>query len=108
MKPDQMIVQSQEYGWDENEEMRVSSFMIRIWTQPKASKPEVRGWIEHIQSGERTAFQGWGRMLAIIAAHFPTALPGSSGPPILLKHWRSRLTRYFSHRRKGQANHEPI
>ena len=60
------------------------SFIVRIWRQ--RADPNCRGWVEHVQSGERTAFLGLDRLCAIIAAHLglPTGRAGV---------WRNGLKR---------------
>lgn len=107
MKSEQIVAKNWEYGWDEETEMQVSSFVVRIWTQPKAAEPEVRGWIEHVQSGERIAFHGWTRMLAVMAAHLPTTLHKSGESRNLLKCWRSYVSEYFMRRKKDRVDYGP-
>jgi hypothetical protein len=53
----------------EETEAQPISFVVRIWKQLGPADPECRGWIEHVQSGQRTFFLGLDQLLSIIAAY---------------------------------------
>jgi hypothetical protein len=50
----------------------VETFVVRIWTPAdEVDDPQrfrLRGRIEHVHSGEQTAFRGAGELLAILEA----------------------------------------
>ena len=44
-----------------------STFVVRLWREWSATGPRWRGWwVEHVQSGEDTAFLNLGEMLRFI------------------------------------------
>ena len=44
----------------------LNTFIVRFWQEPGASKPRWRGQVQHVQSGERTAFAGETTLLSFI------------------------------------------
>jgi hypothetical protein len=49
-----------------------NSFVVRIWQEPREivdELPDWRGWVEHVQSGERTYFRDMEESAAFIASH---------------------------------------
>lgn len=43
-----------------NFELEAHSFLVRLWQEHEgvpASQPEWRGWVEHVQTGQRHYFQ---------------------------------------------------
>jgi hypothetical protein len=71
----------------EEAELQAASFVVRIWKRGESTDSECRGWVEHVQSGQRTFFLGLDCLLSIIAAHV--------GVPIRQRGWwRSRLARW--------------
>jgi hypothetical protein len=38
-------------------ETPINTFVIRFWRDWSAAGPRWHGWIDHVQSGERTAFR---------------------------------------------------
>ena len=43
-----------------------NTFVVRLWHEWSAAGSRWRGWIEHVQSGQRAGFQDLRRMLAFI------------------------------------------
>lgn len=53
-------------------EEHANSFVIRVWQEPRelgGAGFALRGWIEHIQSGERVYFQSLDRIAGFIVSH---------------------------------------
>jgi len=53
---------------DTSQRTFVNIFVIRVWCEPSLDTPRWRGRIEHLQSGQRAAFQDPERILAFIHA----------------------------------------
>lgn len=51
---------------EESTEIQAFSFVVRIWRPTKPVGTKFRGWVEHVQSEQRTHFVGLERVLAII------------------------------------------
>ncbi len=49
--------------------MQVFSFVVRIKKQVTPAATDYRGWVEYVQSGEKTYFLGLDQLLPIIAKH---------------------------------------
>jgi hypothetical protein len=43
-----------------------STFVIRFWKEWSAAGSRWRGWVEHVQSGQRVGFQDLDRLLTFI------------------------------------------
>lgn len=71
------------------------SFVIRIWKQPGPTGVQYRGWVEHVQSGSRTAFLGLDHLPSAIAGY--VGLPGTAIPSWRHRweRWRARLSAWF-------------
>jgi hypothetical protein len=70
-------------------EAEAFSFIIRIWKHARPTGPECRGWVEHVQSGQKTLFLGLDQMQSIIASHI--GIPARRGG-----RWRDRLARWHA------------
>lgn len=89
-------MREQECATPEEPEAQAVSFVVRIWRQMGPADPECRGWIEHVQSGQRTFFLGLDRLLPIISAYV--------GVPVRQrKRWRNGLRRGRAHLAKYLA-----
>jgi hypothetical protein len=71
------------------------SFVVRIWKQIGLADPECRGWVEHVQSGQRTLFLGLDQLLSIIAAYVGIPIRRGGWWRNRLRRWRARLAEYF-------------
>ena len=71
----------------EEAEAEAFSFIVRIWKHARPTGPECRGWVEHVQSGQKTLFLGLDQMQSIIASHI--GIPAWRGG-----RWRDRLARW--------------
>lgn len=71
----------------EEAEAEAFSFIVRIWKQTRPTGPECRGWVEHVQSGQRTFFLGLDELSSVIATHI--GVPARRGG-----WWRTRLMRW--------------
>jgi hypothetical protein len=66
-------------------------FIVRIWIEPReipGQKPEWRGYIEHVASGERRSFRSLAEITRFIAPHLEQ-LGASAATPA----WRRLLRR---------------
>jgi hypothetical protein len=72
------------------------SFVIRIWRERGPAGPEYRGWIEHVQSGQRTSFLGLNRLPSVIASHIGTGTRSRGWLRHQLRRWRTRMTAWFA------------
>lgn len=77
------------------------SFVIRIWKQTGPAAPECRGWIEHVQSGQRTFFLGLDQLLSIIATHIGVPIRRGRRWRHRLTRWRERVVGYFARSEEG-------
>lgn len=53
-------------------EEETHSFVIRLWSEPRAevrSNAEWRGWVQHVQNGERRYFRDLAEIGHIVASH---------------------------------------
>jgi len=78
-----------DYAASEESGTEAISFIVRIWKQTGSTDPEYRGWVEHVQSGQRTSFLGLDRLPSAIAAYM--GIPIRRG-----EWWRNRLTRWWT------------
>jgi len=62
------------------------SFVVRIWKQATPAGPEYRGWVEHVQSGQRTFFHGLDGLPSLVGSYL--------GLPVQHGRWRSRFRRW--------------
>jgi hypothetical protein len=65
------------------------SFVVRIWKQEGTTNPDCRGWVEHVQSGQRTFFLGVDQLTSIISEHIGVTVPTS-----WRNKWQKRLVRW--------------
>jgi hypothetical protein len=79
----------------EEPETQAYSFVVRIWRQMGPADPECRGWVEHVQSGQRTFFLGLDRLLPIIATHVGIPIRQRKWWRSGLIRWQARLARYL-------------
>jgi hypothetical protein len=71
-------------------EAEAFSFVVRIWKRAGSANAECRGWVEHVQSGQRTFFLGLDELSSVIATHI--------GVPARRRgRWRDRLARWRTH-----------
>lgn len=80
----------------EEPEAQAISFVVRIWKQMEPADPECRGWVQHVQSGQRTFFLGLDRLLSVIAAYVGIPIRRRKWGRNGLKRWRARLARYLA------------
>jgi hypothetical protein len=80
----------------EEPQAQAISFVVRIWRQMGPADPECRGWVEHVQSGQRTFFLGLDRLLPVIAAYVGTPIRQRKWWRNSLRRWRARLARYLA------------
>jgi hypothetical protein len=67
----------------EEAEAEAFSFIVRVWKQTRPTGPECRGWVEHVQSGQRTFFLGLDELTAVIAAYVDIPPDGEDGGEIV-------------------------
>ena len=72
------------------------SFVVRIWKQAGPADPEYRGWVEHVQSGQRTSFLGLDKLSSVIAAHIGVPIRRKGWWQNRLLHWRARVAGWFT------------
>lgn len=70
--PDPQIAESMA---PERTDVEIFSFIVRIRKRSTPAASDYRGWVEHVQSGERTSFLGLDHLLPIIVKHV-TSSPG--------------------------------
>jgi hypothetical protein len=59
----------------------VETFVIQVWAPKEANEPkrnDLRGFAEHVPSGERTAFRRAAELVAFIEAHRDDQQPEES------------------------------
>jgi len=72
------------------------SFVVRIWKQLGPADPECRGWIEHVESGQRTFFLGLDQLLSIIAAYVGIPIRRGGWWRNCLMRWRACVAGWFA------------
>lgn len=77
------------------------SFVVRIWRERGPAGPEYRGWIEHVQSGQRTSFLGLNRLPSVIASHIGSGSRSMGWWRHKLWCWRTRVAGWFARREEG-------
>ena len=80
----------------EEPETQAISFVVRIWKQTGPADPEYRGWIEHVQSGQRTSFLGLDQLSSVIAAYIGVPIRREGWWQNRLLHWRARVAGWFA------------
>jgi len=80
----------------EETEIQAVSFVVRIWKQIGSADPECRGWVEHVQSGQRTFFLGLNQLLSIIAAYVGIPIQRRGWWRNGLMRWRARVAGWFT------------
>jgi hypothetical protein len=85
----------------EKPEAQAISFVVRIWKQIRPADPECRGWVEHVQSGQRTFFLGLNQLLSIIGAYVGSPIRRGGWWRNHLMRWRARLARWFTRGEEG-------
>lgn len=78
------------------------SFVVRIWKHTGPADPEYRGWVEHVQSGQRTSFLGLDQLSSVIAAYMGIPIRRGPGWRNGLMRWRARLAGYFTRGEDGE------
>ncbi len=87
----------------ERNNAEAASFVVRIWLPSRADESEYRGWVEHVQTGRRTAFLGLDQLPSVIAeAVGIRRLRGRSWDE-RFRRWRVSLAEWFWHRQKGEV-----
>ena len=71
------------------------SFVVRIWIPEEKADAECRGWVEHVQSGERTFFLGLDHLSSTIAAHIGLRSRRGAWWRNGLKRWHARFAGIF-------------
>ena len=69
MKEQSTVSEIAERAICENAEAEAISFVIRIWKLEGAADADCRGWLEHVQSGQRKYFVGLGQLSSVIATY---------------------------------------
>jgi hypothetical protein len=85
----------------EESEAQAISFVVRIWKQIGLADPECQGWVEHVQSGQRTFFLGLEQLLSIIAAYVGIPIRRGGSWRNGLMRWRARVAGWFTRGEKG-------
>jgi len=80
----------------EESEAQAISFVVRIWKQIGLADPECRGWVEHVQSGQRSFFLGLDQLLSIIAAYVSIPIRRRGWWQNHLMQWRARVAGWFT------------
>lgn len=91
----------------EETETQAISFVVRIWKQIGPADPECRGWVEHVQSGQRTFFLGLDQLLSIIAAYVSIPIRRRGWWRNRLMRWRARLAGYFAREEEIEGGERP-
>jgi len=80
----------------EEPETQAVSFVVRIWKQTGPANPEYRGWVEHVQSGQRTSFLGLDQLSSVIAAYIGVPIRRGGRWQNRLLHWGARVAGWFT------------
>jgi hypothetical protein len=83
------------------------SFIVRIWKQTGSADPEYRGWVEHVQSGQRTSFLGLDQLSSVISAYLGLPIRRRTWWRNGLMRWRACLARYFARGKKIEGREWP-
>ncbi len=75
------------------EEEQVLSFLVRVWREPCPQGTELRGWVQHIQSGGRAYFHGWNGLSSVLAAYL--GMSRAEGPSLRRRRLRDRIAAWF-------------
>jgi hypothetical protein len=85
----------------EEAEAEAFSFIVRVWKHTRPTGPECRGWVEHVQSGQRTFFLGLDQVLSIIAAHIGVPQQRGGWWRKCLMRWRDRTMGWLGRGKGG-------
>lgn len=80
----------------EEPEAQPISFVVRIWKQTGTADRECRGWVEHVQSGQRTFFLGLDQLPRAIARYIGVSNRRGGGWQNRLMCWRARVAGWFA------------
>ena len=84
-----------------DEEAQAVSFVIRIWKRDEQGDFECRGWVEHVQSGQRAFFLGLDQMLSIITKYVGASAQRRGRWRDCLMCWWIRVTMSFARGGEG-------
>ena len=82
-------------------EAEAFSFIVRIWKHTRPTGPECRGWVEHVQSGQRTFFLGLDELSSVIATHIGVPVRRGGRWRDRLARWRARVAGRFVQGEEG-------
>jgi hypothetical protein len=85
----------------EETEAQAISFIVRIWKQMRPAGPECRGWVEHVQSRQRTFFLGLDQLLSIIAKYMGIPIQRGGWWRNGLMRWRALVAKRFTRGEEG-------
>jgi hypothetical protein len=86
---------------EEDAEMEAFSFVVRVYRPTESDGTEFRGWVEHVQSEQRTHFVGLDRVLAIISEHIGVHSVRRDSRTDRLSFRLSRLKKWFGRQWKA-------
>lgn len=78
------------------------SFIVRIWRQGGLTDSECRGWVEHVQTGRRTAFLGLDQLRSIIAEALGHSLDQDRSWRHRLARWKAFVVEQFAPEQEGE------
>jgi hypothetical protein len=80
------------------EEEQVTSFLVRVWREPGPQGPQFRGWVQHVQSGQRAYFHGIEGLSRVLADYLGVSRAERAG--ILSRRLRDRIAAWFGRQEK--------
>ncbi|GAB4448878.1 MAG: hypothetical protein Kow00120_19050 [Anaerolineae bacterium] len=87
-------------------EEHAHSFVLRLWLEPSVGRPEWRGWIRHVQTGEKLFFRDPKTILPFLLRFLEAVSSQTEPQPERLRElWRSLSERLLSER-PGDAGQE--
>ena len=106
MREQSTVSRSADCDPSEEAEVQAVSFVVRIWKQSEPADPEYRGWVEHVQSGQRTFFLGLDQLSSVIATHVGIPVRWRGSWKNCLTRWWVRATGFFAQGREGTERGE--
>ncbi len=80
-------------------EEHAHSFVMRMWLEPSVGRPEWRGWIRHVQTGEKLYFRDPKMILPFLLRFLEAVSDQAAAHPERLRElWRALTERLLSER----------
>lgn len=85
-------------------EEHAHSFVLRFWLEPGVDHAEWRGWVRHVQTGEKLYFRDLNKILPFLSRFLDAvSLQAEPQPESLRELWRSLSERLLAERGAGRS-----